>query len=165
MYENWKDIEGFAGYMISDQGRVKSLKMKSPKIMKPSRNNSGYLRLPLRCGDRYKTKYVHRLVLENWCPRPDAHLVEASHLNHNKDDNRLCNLKWETPNENKRRSVRDGKIPSGEHHYLSKLTWDSVVSIRDMYERGFPCDDIGKAFGVSHATIRDVVTGRTWKNR
>ena len=49
MTEIWKDIEGYNGiYQISNLGRVKSLgniKNKKDKIIKPVKNNKGYLRI------------------------------------------------------------------------------------------------------------------------
>ena len=50
-----------------------------------------------------KGVYVHREVLAAFtgaCPKG----LHVSHLNGNKSDNQLCNLKWETPEKNRSRA-------------------------------------------------------------
>lgn len=50
---------------------------------------------------------VHRLVMETYKPNNWMDVLTVDHLNHNKRDNRLCNLEWVTEKENKRRADRD----------------------------------------------------------
>ncbi|MBR0061795.1 MAG: hypothetical protein IJP68_10000 [Selenomonadaceae bacterium] len=45
--EQWRPIEGFAGYEVSTFGRVKSFKYKTPRILKPHLIGD-YLNVPLR---------------------------------------------------------------------------------------------------------------------
>lgn len=74
MVEKWKDINGFSGYMVSDKGRVKSLRKKivqrnghpmtfPEKILKPISNEQGYLYVTLCKGHKHKAMKIHRLVL------------------------------------------------------------------------------------------------------
>ena len=45
--EIWKDIEGYDNYMVSNLGRVKSLKFNKERILKPYKTEKGYLKISL----------------------------------------------------------------------------------------------------------------------
>lgn len=65
--EEWRPIEGFDGYEVSDQGRVRCWRPRSPfvsapdepRIVKPRRGTNGYLNVIL--GFKGKTAQIHRL--------------------------------------------------------------------------------------------------------
>lgn len=105
--ETWKDIEGFEGiYQVSDQGRVKSLERYSPqkhlikeRILKFSVSQGGYLDVSLyKDGKRYHKK-PHKLVAEAFIPNPN-NLPEVDHIDTNKFNNTVENLRWVTHQEN-----------------------------------------------------------------
>lgn len=107
MEEEWRDIEEFKGlYQVSNFGRVKSLERYSiqghlidEKIIKPYPNNSGYLDVSLYIdGKRYHRK-IHRLVAEAFIPNPE-HLNEVDHIDTDKNNNIVTNLRWVTHSEN-----------------------------------------------------------------
>ncbi len=103
MEEIWKDIEGWQGYQVSDQGRVKSFKKYSEgKLLTPYKNKKGYLQVHLRDKNKSKTIQCHRLVLLTFNPIPNADKMEVNHKNENKQDNCLSNLEWTTHLENVR---------------------------------------------------------------
>lgn len=100
--EIWKDIKGYEGlYKISSLGRVKSLArmMKNRKceeiIKVPALTNKGYYRLPLCKYGETKYFYIHRLVAEAFIPNPE-NKPTVDHINRNKIDNCLDNLRWAT---------------------------------------------------------------------
>lgn len=71
--------------------------------------------------------YVHRLVAECFIPNPDGK-TEVDHINTNRSDNRVENLRWLTRGENcndpltlqKMSEAQKGKKLSGEH--ISKIS-------------------------------------------
>ena len=113
--EKWKDIKGYEGiYQVSDLGRVKRLESKryagngsyakvKERILKPRITKNGYVVAGL-CG---KTFNVHRLVLETFSPIDEK--LDTMHLNNNRIDNRLDNLRWGTRKENIQQMVREGR--------------------------------------------------------
>ena len=97
MTEIWKDIEGYNGiYQISNLGRVKSLgntKNKKDKIIKPVKNNKGYLRVSLHKSNTLTRMYVHRLVAIAFIPNINNY-PQINHIDENKSNNCVDNLEW-----------------------------------------------------------------------
>lgn len=103
MEEIWKDVPGCEGkYFVSNLGRVKGPK----KILKPSISNWGYERLRIRTNlGKAISPRVHRLVAQAFIPNPEGK-PEVNHIDGDKRNNRVSNLEWVTPSENKLHDIR-----------------------------------------------------------
>ena len=65
----------------------------------PSLAAGGYLQVGIPV--RNTTDFVHRVVAETFIEKPEGYgKVEVDHLNHNRQDNRVENLRWVTREEN-----------------------------------------------------------------
>lgn len=110
----WRTIEGFDGlYSISSEGEVKVDRRKvgncyrKERILKPQKDKDGYQKVKLYdTNGHFKTMYIHRLVATYFIPNV-SNLPEIDHINSIRTDNRLCNLRWCTHQENIR--YRDKK--------------------------------------------------------
>lgn len=94
--EIWKDIEGYPNYQVSNMGRVKSFNYKQTgkeKIMKGSKNNSGYPQVSLCKEGKTKTYLIHRLVASAFLDNPN-NLPEVNHIDEDKSNNRVDNLEY-----------------------------------------------------------------------
>ena len=93
-------------YAGSEDGKVINIIKKVP--CKGNKNNRGYM----LCGVRkyaqpgHKTYLVHRFIYECF-NGVIAEGMEIDHINNNKEDNRLCNLKLLTPQENSKKAVNN----------------------------------------------------------
>jgi hypothetical protein len=95
MAEEWKDIEGFPGYRISNTGRVWSNKLMRCLNIPESNDKDGYLRIGLWINNERWTHSVHRLVACEFIPNPEMKPT-VNHKDKNKHNNHFSNLEWHT---------------------------------------------------------------------
>lgn len=109
--ETWRPVIDFEEwYEVSDMGYIRSIghdKFHKGRILKPKKNRGGYNVVCLRKDNKNYTRTVHRTVLEAFVGKSD---LQVSHLNDNKQDNRLENLCYMTPKENNNWGSRNEKI-------------------------------------------------------
>lgn len=100
--ELWKLVERNTDYMISSKGRVITLKKKG-QLMKTNVSNTGYPSVMMSFGKReLKNKFgIHRLMAEAFLEKRDEH-TEVDHIDGNKLNHDLNNLRWVTSLENRR---------------------------------------------------------------
>ena len=86
-------------------------------------SNSGYLTLYL--GVKNNTQLLHRLVAYQFIDNDDPNTkTQVDHINRNKLDNSIENLRWVTPKENYANSNRPKTINLRTNEYLDKLPAD-----------------------------------------
>lgn len=105
--EIWKTINGFNGYyQISNAGRVRSVdriingRKLNSKILSPFITKTGYMQVTLHADNQEKKKYVHRLMMETFCPVDNMENLDIDHIDRNKTNNILENLRWATHKDN-----------------------------------------------------------------
>ena len=88
-----RPIPDYPDYYVTHLGDVISYKMKNPSIIKPHKNRGGYLSVLLWNNNQQKRFYIHRLVATVYISNPN-NLEQVDHINHNKEDNSVYNLRW-----------------------------------------------------------------------
>jgi hypothetical protein len=95
--EEWKPINDFPEYEVSNLGRVKSI-IKN-QVIRQDKNRDGYPIVSLYSRGQRKTKGVHRLIGLAFISNPDE-LPEIDHINRDKTDNSVSNLRWANRSDN-----------------------------------------------------------------
>ena len=140
--EQWRPIDGYPNYQVSDKGRVKNLE--TGKILKNRSNNHGYPYVRLFRGDgKPKNCTTHRLVAEAFIENP-LNLPQINHIDEDKRNNDASNLEWCTPSQNTRHSVHQRSCKINQLTLDGELinTWESSREIER--ELGFSQGNIIK---------------------
>jgi len=83
-------------YRVSEDGNV--MNRKTGLILKPQLSSNGYLHVNLRG----KFMRIHRLVALCFLPYTDIDGLDIDHINRDRTDNRVINLRWVTRSQNMR---------------------------------------------------------------
>jgi hypothetical protein len=163
--EEWQAIPPDPGYEVSSKGRVRNVR--TGKLLTPWYAGAGYLYVHLwRSG--IKTG-VHRLVAFAFLGDPPSPQHEVAHNDGNPENNSASNLRWATHAENQAdiRNHGTGYYHGwrGETHPTAKLSNQQVIEIRRRCREGIATRKaLAAEFGVSRASIDQIVQGRTWKH-
>ena len=91
----WRDIVDYEGfYQVSNDGFVRKMFNYGWGPPKNGRDMNGYRRVQLYKGDGAKDKLVHRLMLDHFSPNTNQLFDRADHIDCNRSNNVLSNLRW-----------------------------------------------------------------------
>ena len=162
MIETWRKIPRFPRYESSSFGNIRSTTKNQGGVLRPHKDRYGYFVVTLwENGNRHRLK-IHRLILEAFRGAAQAG-QECRHLDGNKTNNALDNLKWGSTKENQEDRKAHGDAPSGERNGRSKLTAAMVAEIRLLRAtRGLRLRELSEKYGVSMAAISLVIKNKRW---
>lgn len=165
--EVWKQTK-FPNYLVSNLGNVKSLPRKRRMhkgeiILKPQKHTGDYRTVTMWVDGRSFQKFVHILVLETFRKKKNiSHQVR--HLDGDKKNNALTNLKWGTPSENQRDRVKHGTSQIGiSRKHNRRLTKKEITKIRTMFSISKNRTEVSRKMNLSRTTVSDVINQRTHK--
>jgi hypothetical protein len=159
MAEQWRVVEGWPQYSVSDLGRVRGPRKMLTLRVKEAGYQVAHLRH--RPSGRAWTPLVHRLVARAFLgPCPEG--KQVNHINSVRTDNRVSNLEYLTPSENCRHRRTNGTYPEGENNGRARLTRRDVGVIRALRTGGATFKAIATQFGVHKNTARMAALGESW---
>lgn len=102
-----KDITNCDDYYIDDETlqiwSFKQKKYENGKLMKPRVRKDGYIEYHFCVNGKQKTIYYHKIIVKMFIKKDfDSNIEEVDHLNHNRQDNSIENLKVVSRSENQR---------------------------------------------------------------
>ncbi len=158
--ETWKPVIGYEKlYEVSDAGQIRNLltrKLKKFTYDKQKRRPF----VGLWRNNKIQVFYPHKAVLEAFVgPRPQG--MECCHNNGDPFDNRLENLRWDTPRNNQLDRIKHGTSNRGERCAAAKLTEAQVQAILadTRLQREIAAD-----YGVRQNTISRIKSGKRWSH-
>ncbi|WNH14422.1 HNH endonuclease [Thalassobellus suaedae] len=170
--EKWKEIQFDENisenekFKISNYGRILNCKDEKEYLVKRYYIN-GYQNLPVKQkrNGKLTSRYVHKLVAEHFLEQGDG--IYVIHLNYDKTDNRLENLKWATKKEkeNHQFSNPDFKKIVRKKPSHTKLTETKVKLIKRKIndpKRRTRMKMIAKQFGISEMQLYRIKRGENW---
>lgn len=175
--EIWEDIPGYQGlYFASNLGRIKNRKI----VMRSNKNNSGYQMIHLSKDKNPKAYTVHRLIAMTFIPNPD-HKPQVDHIDCDKSNNRVENLRWASQKENMRHASASGMLDNsakkarkrmveigskyGFENSQKHLIKAKPVSIEDngVVMKFKSIREAARHFGVTHFTVQRRINSGVYK--
>ena len=180
--EQWKEYPiqepGKVRYAVSNYGRLKSFTdaIENGKILKGA-PTEGFLFLRYVRMFNGKKKYyshaLHKMVAELFIPRESEEQEYVLHLDYDKMNNQLRNLKWATYNEMRAHGLKSPAVKEAFKKFQEdnikrdgrKLTSTQVIRIKlKMKRQGekFSVRKTAKEFSVSEMQIYRIKRGENW---
>lgn len=176
--ETWKQLS-FSGwkqlrnrYAVSSQGRIASYKenvLEDGKLLAGSLT-TGYRTLNLHRPGNKGTLYIHRELARLFHTRPSPGHRYVIHLNHNKLDNQVKNLRWATLDQMITHQQKSpAKIAYKEKQAnrtqglkLSAGQVRKIKSVLNQKKRTITIRRLAEQYGVSEMTIYRIKSGENW---
>ena len=131
--EQWRQVDGYANYYVSNCGRVKNIT--TEMILKQRLNRTGYYIIDLHKFGNKKTYETHRLVALAFIDNNENCLC-VDHKNNDKRNNTVKNLRWCTTqqnNMNRSKTCGTSSKYKGVCYYKRNKRWQSQIGLNGKY--------------------------------
>lgn len=149
---------------VDTMGRKRSFELKE---CKPSQTAKGYFELNLG-GKKNREKWLlHRLVAYVWIDNPDS-LITVDHINSDKGDNSVENLKWCSREENIKKGFETGLYERGKDLHCLYQKWKKGHVVIDPIkkamllldkERGTTYKEIAEKYDITLSQANNLMCG------
>ena len=168
--EEWRPVAGYEGrYFVSNYGRVKSfltmgncrkVGAEHAHLLKPKKNNCGYLRVALRANGKTTDASVHRLVAAAFIGELTDGMV-VNHIDGCKTNNNLSNLEVTTYTGNLEHAIRTGlnRVPTNPLKPIA--VYRGGVLVGEYPSIKSACETLG----LNNSSVSKVLTGHKKSNK
>jgi len=143
MKEEYRNIEGYSFYQVSNLGNVKSLKFNKERILKPSKDISGYDFVVITSNKKRKTIKIHQLVAMAFLNhKPNGMKIVVDHIDNDKDNNKLSNLQLISHRKNTSKDKNGASKYTGVSKFKKGNKWVAHIRInsKSKYLGLFNCE-------------------------
>jgi hypothetical protein len=153
-------VEGmYLDYKVTSDGLI--YRKGSDMPMKTYSLPTGYKTIGLSMKGWRGSKAVHRIVAETLLPNPN-NFSDVDHINGDRSDNRLENLRWVSHGENIRLSYESGRRSAkGMMNARCKITEEQVHEICKLLVLGHKPSEI-RDMGHPYIQVRSIKQGKNW---
>ena len=166
--EEWKIINGYPYYEVSNFGNVRSYKNRTiisekPHLLSPRVDHKGYYFVNLYIDHKMKSIKVHRLVAIAFIPNPN-NLPQVNHKDENKLNNSAENLEWCDSKYNVNYGTgRQRSSKSREHCCIKPIIQYTLNG--EFIQEFFSVTEASRVLHISLSSIVDCLKGRTSRSR
>ncbi|WP_179345505.1 HNH endonuclease [Winogradskyella ursingii] len=154
-------------YYVSNHGRLVRVKNAEPYLFKPYiMHGYPYFRVKKKEAKKFKTFYLHKVIATHFLEKVDG--VCVIHLDYDKKNNHVSNLKWATKREKEQHQWKNPEFVEAvknKSRSYAKLTENNVRLIKKMINdpnRRTRLKIIAKRFGITTMQLRRIKTGENW---
>ena len=170
--EEWKDLDLKKSekihYQISNHGRIRSFAYdpKKGRVLKGG-VIQGYKTSSIK-KERFKKNngsiYVHKLVAMYFLEKEDKIQEYVIHLDYNKLNNHVNNLKWVTKDEKEAHFLQNPNYLAQKGSIKNaKLTENDVLKIKKRLKKGnVRLKLLANEFGITHTQLNRIRRGENW---
>lgn len=173
--EEWKVIEEFPRYEVSNTGIIRDVTTKRVKYTNKA-HKGGYEIVQFKKDGKVYARKVHRLVAIAFLPPPSDELIQScstrrdgkvvlvNHKDGNKLNNRVENLEWCDDAHNAKHASLTGlnPAPKGESNGRSVLTDEIVHSVCKAFQDGMTPKQATEKFPVSMQQATKIRARLAW---
>jgi hypothetical protein len=153
--EEWKQINDYPNYSISNLGVIKNNKN---LIMKLNKIKAGYLNIKLGKDGIRKFFLHHQLMGLHFIPNPENY-SQIDHINGVRNDNRLENLRWVNHSQNQRNKKKKTNCSSQylgvswckrDNKWLAKISINKIDKYLGYFDTEIEAFSAWKSFVVQN---------------
>tara|TARA_R110000737_G_scaffold69272_1_gene97718 strand:- start:30 stop:512 length:483 start_codon:yes stop_codon:yes gene_type:complete len=152
-------------YEVTKEGQIISHSISGKQMVLSTSQSTKYKMVSLYLNGVTVNKYVHRLVAEQYCERPEG-CNEVDHIDGDKFNNHADNLEWVTRAENMSRAYDANLIDCrGTNSALSKTNESDVIEMRRLWDlREMKQGELSEMFNISRTQVSAIVNRKQWKH-
>jgi hypothetical protein len=173
--EEWRtivdsEIGACDRFLVSNYGRLAFRKIKGNTwVLKRVSVSNGYPSASFTVNTGLQVrKPLHKLVAQTFIPREDNDQDQVIHLDHNRENNTVKNLRWASRSEQLDHTMNVPRLkPVNGRRGYHKLTDTEVLRLKKMIidpKRKTRMKLIARQFGISEMQLYRIKRGENWKS-